>query len=348
MYQPNEEIRMARPLRIEYSNACYHIINRGNRKEQIFFSDEDYLLFLEKLSEYTELYDVVIHCYCLMSNHFHLHLTTKHPNLSKFMQSFSTSFTISMNHRYNKPGHLFQGRYKAQLVESKLYNNDLSRYIHLNPVKTKNFERVPLLTLKKYLHNYKWSSFRSYIGIDRKPEWLNRSFVLSGWGKSAAEKVENYRDYVEEGLLTDNLEKIKPCKINSIIGSDSFKDKIIKKYLIKDLSDIDEREQPTLSKINAFSIEDIVDVVSTYFNLDAEQITNRKGRNSHARNLAMVLSGKFCRKNSTVSVLAKRFGLKISGFNTARYKFEVELKSDKQLQRMFNELEKILKLNKKQ
>ena len=174
---------MARALRIEYPNACYHVINRGNRKERIFFSDADYRLFLEKLSEYTGLYDVVIHSYCLMPNHFHLQLTTLHPNLSKFMQSFTTSFTISMNYKYNRPGHLFQGRYKSQLVESMKYKNELSRYIHLNPVKINKFDGLPLPTLKKYLHDYKWSSFRSYIGVERK--------FLKSFRKKFLKKVSN-------------------------------------------------------------------------------------------------------------------------------------------------------------
>ena len=126
---------MSRPLRIEYPGACYHVINRGNRGEQIFFNASDYNLFIEKLSEFTKLFDVVVHSYCIMKNHFHLMATTREANLSKFMQSFTTSFTISINNKYNKPGHLFQGRYKALLVQSELYKNDLSRYIHLNPVK---------------------------------------------------------------------------------------------------------------------------------------------------------------------------------------------------------------------
>ena len=169
---------MTRPLRIEYPGACYHVINRGNRGEHIFISENDYRLFIERLSEFSELYDVVIHCYSLMSNHFHIMLTTRHANLGRFMQSFSTSFTISINNRYNKPGHLFQGRYKAQIVESKLYKNDLSRYIHLNPVKIKSYENLSLPVIKKHLHDYRWSSFHYYIGIRKKPDWLNRNFVL--------------------------------------------------------------------------------------------------------------------------------------------------------------------------
>jgi REP element-mobilizing transposase RayT len=143
---------MARSLRIEYPGACYHVINRGNRRIQVFFSDSDYELFLEKLGEYLELYEVDLFSYCLMPNHYHLFLITTHANLGKFMQAFNTSYTISMNRKYGESGHLFQGRYKAQLVESELYKNVLSRYIHLNPVKVKSLKNVLLPNLKKKLY----------------------------------------------------------------------------------------------------------------------------------------------------------------------------------------------------
>jgi REP element-mobilizing transposase RayT len=142
---------MARPLRVEYSGACYHVVGRGNRRNQVFSSDSDYTLFLDKLAGYVELYGAVIYTYCLMPNHYHLFLKTNHANLGKFMQSLITSFTLSMNKKYGQCGHLFQGRYKAQLVETELYKNKLSRYIHLNPVKLKSLESESTADLKKLL-----------------------------------------------------------------------------------------------------------------------------------------------------------------------------------------------------
>ena len=334
---------MARPLRIEYSNACYHVINRGNRGEIIFINDDDYRLFIEKLAEFAELYDVVIHCYCIMSNHYHIMLTTKLANLSKFMQSFTTSFTIIMNKRSNKPGHLFQGRYKAQLVESQLYKNDLSRYIHLNPVKIKTYKNLPLPTIKKYLHDYRWSSFRSYIGISKKPDWLNRNFVLSKWGKNSLEKINNYRKFIEEGLLIDNSPKIKPNQY-SIIGSDSFRDSIIKKFLLKDISDIDEREQPILSKANEFSFDNIINLILDYFHLVSEKkITENQYIDSIARKTAIFLTWKYCRKNLSVTSLAEKFGLSISGFNMSKYRFEKKIKSNNELKILVRKIEENLK-----
>ena len=90
---------MARPLRIEYPNACYHILNRGNRRQLIFTGDEHYQLFIDRLGQFAEEYHVVIYCYCCMPNHFHIYGQTKEANLSRFMQAFLTSFTMSMNSR---------------------------------------------------------------------------------------------------------------------------------------------------------------------------------------------------------------------------------------------------------
>ncbi|MCF6177048.1 MAG: transposase [Victivallaceae bacterium] len=331
---------MSRSLRIEYPGACYHVINRGNWRERIFFDDTDRVLFLSKLSDYAELYEIIIHSYCLMPNHFHLQIKTQHANLGKFMQSFITSFTLSMNLKHDKSGHLFQGRYKAQLIESKLYRNKLSRYIHLNPVKMKNFADLSLNERRKQLHDYRWSSFRSYIGIESKPNWLNRNHVLSSWGDTPNARILNYRKYVEKGLKTDNTEDLEPSEISNIIGSDSFKDRIVKKYLIRNVSDIDKREQPVLAEVNAFTVEDIIEQVAAYCNFaDIRKITIRRGGDPAARKLAMFLVEKYCRRKETLSAMAKRFGVSISGLNMARDKFMICLDTDKLLQKKLKAIE---------
>jgi len=138
------EDKMSRPLRIEYPNACYHVINRGDNRREVFSTQDDYALFLEKLGSFSEIYKVKIRAYCLMPNHFHLYLRTPEGNLSRFMQALLTSFTSIKNHRQKTSGHLFQGRYKSLIVEDKSYGMALCRYIHLNPVRTKEFSESSL------------------------------------------------------------------------------------------------------------------------------------------------------------------------------------------------------------
>jgi putative transposase len=118
---------VARPLRVEYQGACYHVMNRGNRGMSIFAHNEDNHLFLNKLREYAKIFSVSIRAYCLMGNHFHLYGCTPEANLSQFRQSFLTSFTLSKNRRDGERGHLFQGRFKAILVEDRVSSAQVSR-----------------------------------------------------------------------------------------------------------------------------------------------------------------------------------------------------------------------------
>ena len=338
---------MSRPLRVKYENACYHVINRGNRREVVFQDDSDSELFLEKLIEFAALYDVIIYSYCLLPNHFHLYIRTRHGNLSKFMQSFLTSFTLKMNRKYLKCGHLFQGRFKAQLVESELYKNKLSRYIHLNPVKTKSQEELSTKTLKSRLDDYKWSSYRFYIGLENKPEWLDRRFVLSSWGRTAFEKMHNYRNYVEKGIKTDNADDIRAAVSGGIIGSTVFAEEVIRKYLRHDISDIDAKAQPALAALNSFTVDEVLKAVAGYYQIDdIEKITVRRGCHSKARKTAMFLTGKHCRRKETLTFLATRFGVKISGFNMAVDKVKNSLKTKPSIQNDINNIENIMKSNK--
>ncbi len=135
---------MARPLRIEYAGAYYHVMNRGNRRQTVFAEPRDYELFLERLGQFGTQFDVRVLCYCCLPNHFHLYLRTGQANLSRFMQSLLTSFTISLNRRHRSSGHVFQGRFMAHLVDNEEYGAQVSHYIHLNPVRINTLRQSPV------------------------------------------------------------------------------------------------------------------------------------------------------------------------------------------------------------
>ena len=128
---------MARPIRIEYEAAVYHVTMRGNDRRNLFEDDADRERFLAKLGESGILFEMRLYLYCLMSNHVHLVLGTPRANLSRFMQRLETAYTVYFNHRHRRCGHLFQGRFGSVLVEEDEYMLKLSRYVHLNPVFTK-------------------------------------------------------------------------------------------------------------------------------------------------------------------------------------------------------------------
>ena len=126
---------MARPLRIQYPGAYYHVMNRGNSREDIFVTDQDRKVFLDALADSSETYHIKLISYVLMSNHFHLLVQTPQANLSEFMRHFLVTYTVRFNRRNRHAGHVFQGRFKSLLVDEDEYLLPLSRYIHLNPIK---------------------------------------------------------------------------------------------------------------------------------------------------------------------------------------------------------------------
>ena len=135
---------MARPLRIQYRDAYYHVTCRGNDRRSIYRDDSDRELFLEKLKASLEIYGVALHAYVLMGNHFHVLVQSPKANLSEFMRHFNIAYTGAYNRRHKRVGHLYQGRYKAILVESGIYLLELSRYLHLNPIRIKPLQRERL------------------------------------------------------------------------------------------------------------------------------------------------------------------------------------------------------------
>jgi len=145
---------MPRPHRINIKGGFYHVLTRGNHGQEIFLADGDQKRFLENLGKYTHIFEYKLHCYCLMSNHFHLLLETEMANLSKIMQRLLTACTLYFNKKHNQSGHLFQGRFKSLLIEKDSYLIELSRYIHLNPVRA-NIVKRP--------EDYRWSSLRYYL-----------------------------------------------------------------------------------------------------------------------------------------------------------------------------------------
>lgn len=182
---------MARPLRLQYSGALYHITARGNERRPIYRSDSDRRQFLAYLAQAVDRYRFILHAYVLMDNHYHLLLETRETNLSLALRHLNGLYTIYFNRRHRRVGHLFQGRFKAIVVEKESYLLELSRYIHLNPIRAR---------MKIRLGSYPWSSYLAYIGKRRMVDWLTREQVLASFGGSRAIAQEAYRKFVEDGI----------------------------------------------------------------------------------------------------------------------------------------------------
>ena len=184
---------MARPLRIQYPGAVYHVTVRGNERKAIFRDDADRRMFCTLLSRSLQIYSVTLHSYVLMDNHFHLLLDTPLGNLGEFMRQFNISYTGSFNRRHSRAGHLYQGRYKSLLVDKDAYLSVLSRYIHLNPIRTKAMAKRTDAEKKRFLLEYHWSSLPGYFEQGKKEQMVTYRFVLGEYGGESKEGRAAYR-----------------------------------------------------------------------------------------------------------------------------------------------------------
>jgi len=182
---------MARPLRIEYPGAIYHVTARGDRRQSIYEDDADRQSFLATLSEVIARCNWLCHAYCLMGNHYHLIIETPDANLSRGMRHLNGIYTQASNRRHGRSGHLFQGRYKGILVDRDPYLLELARYVVLNPVRA---------GMVKDPADWPWSSYPAMTGDAPAPAWLTTETLLAQFSPQAAAARRRYRQFVAEGM----------------------------------------------------------------------------------------------------------------------------------------------------
>ena len=242
---------MARPLRIEYPGAFYHVTSRGNEKKDIFKSRRDREKFLSYLQSSVERYGALIHAYCLMTNHYHLLLETPRGNLAEIMQHINGAYTTYFNVKRKRTGHLFQGRYKAIVVEADEYALELSRYMHLNPVRA-GMVRVP--------QEHEWSSYICYVGVGAGLEWLKTDFILGYFGESRIESARKYKMFVEDLLKTEYESPLNSAVASTILGTPEFIAEISEKHVAGKQSD---RSVPAAKELcGLHSLDEIVHTVN--------------------------------------------------------------------------------------
>ena len=204
---------MARPLRIEYDGALYHVTSRGNERKPIFKDDGDRELFLATLWQVSERFHWLCHAYCLMGNHYHLVIETPDGNLSKGMRQLNGVYTQAFNRRHHRVGHLFQGRFKGILVQKESHYLEVCRYVVLNPVRAKAVKQP---------REWAWSSYRATGGLAAVPRCLKVEEILSHFGQRRGPAQKKYREYVGEGIagatIWENLEA------QSLLGLEGFAD----------------------------------------------------------------------------------------------------------------------------
>lgn len=311
---------MARPLRIVYPGAFYHITSRGNEQKPIFRNLRDRKKFQEYLESATNRYDAVIHAYCLMNNHYHLLMETPAGNLPQIMHHINGAYTTYFNIKWARKGHLFQGRYMAILVEQDEYAKGLSRYIHLNPVRAGMVETP---------EQYQWSSYSFYVGWKRAPGWLQRRHILGYFGQSRIIAQKNYRKYVF-GKVGKKLESPLKHVVGSVLlGSQAFIDDVKAEFIS---GKTPERSVPAVKCLqNQITIKEISEMVDS-------EIPN------HAR-IARKAKIFLCRKHTAESLRAIGAHFRIGDTAVAQSysRFISELKTNRRLRSQIEKIEKTIK-----
>ncbi len=310
---------MSRPLRIQYPNAWYHVMNRGRRGEAVFQAEDDYARFIEILQETIELFSFRISAYCLMTNHYHLLIQTPDGNLSRGMRHINGVYTQRFNAHYGYDGPLFRGRYKAILVGQDSYLLQLVRYIHNNPVRA---------GLVRSAGQYACSSHKGYLSRAKKWNWLHKQFILSMLAKDTKHRLQRYRAFMAEEENRAFLDQINLKRLPSVLGDNKFV-QTIKERFFERKHHIEVPE----SKQLAPAPNDIIKSVCHLYAIDQAQLRNSKrGTVNEARNMAIYLL-RYLRGDS-LAAIGKVFGIQsYSTVSSIIERFKVRMRMERKLTR---------------
>jgi putative transposase len=317
---------MSRPLRIEYSDAYYHVMNRGRGRQSIFHDEVYFTSFLHTLAEAHDRFGLEVHAYCLMTNHFHLLLKTPEGNLQRVMRHVGGLYTQRYNRLRNTDGPLFRGRYKAILVDSDEYLLHLSRYIHRNPLEAKMVDE---------LERYEWSSYLAYIGKVPGQPWLYKNEVY-GQLKTKRLLRKKYKEFVMGSEACEDIEEFYGReRFKPILGDEDFVQRIVEEYGDSSIEvRVDDR------RLCRPSMERILQVVSEAYGVTPSvllKIEKGRGKKNMARKVAMYLAQN--KGGLRLTEIANIFGLKhYGGVSNAIYGVVKELELDGGFEKSVNSI----------
>ena len=301
---------MARQLRMQFPGAFYHVTSRGNEKRTVFTDNQGRERFLAYLESAVERYGAVIHVWCLMGNHYHLFLETPRGNLSQIMRHINGAYTTYFNARHKRSGHLFQGRYKAIIVEADSYALELSRYIHLNPVRAQ-------LTAKP--EEYSWSSYRSYIGEETARPWLTTTRILDYFNNSQLSRRGTYRKFVEDLLTAEYSSPLQATIASTLLGSPRFVKEISHAHLGQTT---DARNLPASRTLHQQpTIREILKVVDSQF-----------GQGTQSRNFAIYCCHRY--SGAKLREIGAQFGISDAAVSQASRRLQQKAATDPALQQL--------------
>jgi len=228
---------MARPLRIELAGGLYHVTSRGDGREDIFLDDVDRLAWLELFGQVCRRFNWKCHAWCLMDNHYHIVVETAEGNLAKGMRQLNGVYTQTFNRAHQRVGHVFQGRYKAIIVEKDLYLLELARYVVLNPLRA---------GMVKGIADWPWSSYYAMAGTEAAPEWLQTDWILGQFSSQRQRAIQRYTDFVRAGVGLPSLWEHLGGQI--YLGSEAFITRMQQTTEKADIGEIPRTQRRPLAK----------------------------------------------------------------------------------------------------
>ncbi len=317
---------MARPLRIEYPGAYYHVMNRGLARSNIFLDNHDRQRFLALIGETSKLWKVEVYAYCLMGNHYHLLLQTPNGGLSRAMRHLDGVYTQRFNRAHRRDGPLFRGRYRAILIEAEEYLLAVARYIHHNPVGA---------GIVSNMDHYRWSSHYGYLNKRKAPEWLNTDSILSRFGQGRRGLMQ-YQTFMHSKVEKEIQEYYRKPYFRPILGSKVFVQWVMEK--IGKSAEVD-GEKPESRRVFGWEIEEIVRATAKVYGKTVLELrVKRRGEPNEARSMAMYL----CRAlgGHKLTEIGKVVGLeKYSSVSTAYLRIKEQMGRERRLSRRARKIE---------
>ncbi len=308
---------MARSLRLNFAGGVYHVTARGNERKALVRDDRDRARFVDTLAQMVQQYRVACHAWVLMTNHYHLLLETPTPNLSLAIRHLNGVYTQAFNRRHGRVGHLFQGRFKAIVVEKEAHLLELCRYVVLNPVRA---------GLVAHPRRYAWSSYRATPGEAAAPSWLTVDWTLEQFALQARAARQAYREFVQEGLTSAEA-PWRDVVGQVYLGSAAFIGQV-QRYAIR-------RRDPEIPRGQRepvwLSAEAVLRRVARFYGLRVADLVRPSPRPSEARQVA--LYGMRREAGQGLSVIARRMGLRYGSVSRRVHAVARRLSTDRRFRR---------------
>lgn len=313
---------MSRPLRIQYPDAWYHVMNRGRRGEAIFPDKKSSETFIDLLMELHEVYHVKIAAYCLMPNH--LLVQTPEANLSRAMRHVNGVYTQRFNKYHRCDGQLFKGRYKAIVVDADTYLLELVRYIHRNPLEA---------GLGISLGEHQWSSHHGYVSDAKKWSWLHKGFILSLFSHDKVESIARYKQFVAEGIPEEITNILVRRKLPPVLGSKGFIEKI--KGMVSTRGVFEEIPE---SRLLTPDVDNIIDEVCAYYKVSKTELRlSKRGYYNEPRNVGVYLLRQV--RNDPLKTIGKVFEIeKYSTVSSIVERVKGEIRKNRNFRKRIHEL----------